>query len=242
MPSDLPDPVVPAGAKRLVLASRSPRRQEALTALGVPFETFVSDVELRLGTQADPTDPLPIAVAKALDGAAHDPDAVVLAGDTIVVVDDRALGKPAHPADAADMLRQLKGRRHAVRTAIATATATTREVMAAEVASPVRMRRYPDDEIVRYVDTGEPLDCAGAYDVHRLGGALVEEVEGCLSAVVGLPVVASARALVAAGIGVPQDPVAICTRLYGRPCLAGRPALESRCLPGGAPTSGRFPE
>ncbi len=92
--------VSPGRAARFVLASRSPRRHEALAALGWPFETFVSEVEQRLGMLDDPTDPVPIAAAKALDGAARYPNAVVLGGDTIVVLpgpqrSGLALGKPA---------------------------------------------------------------------------------------------------------------------------------------------------
>jgi len=218
----------PAGApSRLVLASRSPRRQEALRALGVDYETVVSDAEAHLGPLPDPIDPVPVAVAKALDVAARRPGRLVLAGDTIVALGDQALGKPADEAAAGEMLRRLRGRGHTVRSALALRDETG--LSTAEVASPVWMRPYGEAEISRYVASREPLDCAGAYDVHHLGGALVEEVDGCFSAVVGLPLAGAAALLEAAGVQVPHDPVETCSRLYGRPCLAGRPETALHC-------------
>jgi septum formation protein len=241
----------------LVLASRSPRRREALSALGLSFETVVSDVESRLGQLPDPTDPIPVATAKALDVLAARPDAVVIGGDTIVDLQGEALGKPDGAGEAAAMLSRLKGRRHAVRSAVAVASAGTppgalasagsppapggaagtapgargAALRSCEVAAPVRMRDYDPAEIERYVATGEPLDCAGAYDVHRLGGALVQAVEGCFSAVVGLPILAAVSLLQDAGVAVPQGAAQTCARLYGRPCLAQRPEAAGQCGP-----------
>jgi septum formation protein len=221
----------------LVLASRSPRRREALAALGLSFETVVSDVESRLGPLPDPTDPLPVATAKALDILAARPDAVIVGGDTIVDLQGQALGKPDGADEATAMLRRLQGRRHAVRSAVAVATAgpppaaSGATLSICEVAAPVRMRDYDPLEVERYVASGEPLDCAGAYDVHRLGGALVLAVEGCFSAVVGLPLVAAVALLRDAGVGVPQGPARTCSRLYGRPCLAERQDTAWRCEP-----------
>jgi septum formation protein len=221
----------------LVLASRSPRRREALAALGLSFETVVSDVESRLGPLPDPTDPLPVATAKALDILASRPDAVIVGGDTIVDLQGQALGKPDGADEATAMLRRLQGRRHAVRSAVAVATAGSppaasgATLSTCEVAAPVRMRDYDPLEVERYVASGEPLDCAGAYDVHRLGGALVLAVEGCFSAVVGLPLVAAVALLRDAGVGVPQGPARTCSRLYGRPCLAERQETAWRCEP-----------
>lgn len=242
-------------ASGLVLASRSPRRQEALTALGYPFLIFVSEVERRLGQLDDPTDPVPIAAAKAIDGAEGHPHATVLAGDTIVVLQETLLvrsshlpdgvaakapstlpgtrnahlGKPADRTEARDMLRRLRGRRHIVRSALAISSAAGQ--VTAEVASPVEMRAFTDAELEAYVAGDEPLDCAGAYDVHRQGGSLVADVAGCYSAVVGLPVVAAAVLLGDAGLAAPHDPVRTCSHLYGRPCLAERGETASLCTP-----------
>jgi septum formation protein len=144
-----------------------------------------------------------------------------------VTVEGEALGKPGTPEVARQMLRRLRGRRHKVRTALALITAeheVTRQVVA-----PLTMRDYSDGEIDHYVATGEPLDCAGAYDIHRLGGALIASVEGCFSCIVGLPIVETARLLRAGGVDVPGDPADVCGRLYRRPCLAAAPATAGRC-------------
>jgi septum formation protein len=214
---------------RLILASASPRRQEALRALGLPHEVVVSDAEERLGPLADPTDPRPAARAKAADVAARHPDAIVLAGDTIVAVDGDALGKPHTPERAIEMLRRLRGRRHTVNSAVTVHTAAG--ASDSLVIAPLKMREYANDEVARYVATGEPLDCAGAYDIHNLGGALIESAEGCFSAIVGLPIVEACRLLARAGLRPSEDPVTACSALYGRRCLAAEPLSRSRCLP-----------
>lgn len=212
----------------LILASASPRRQEALKALGLAHSIAVSNAEDHLPPPAVPTDPLPAARAKAADVRASHLDAVVIAGDTIVAIDGDALGKPGVPMRASQMLRRLRARHHAVHTGVVVATpdATTE----ACIVAPLTMRRYSDDEIDRYVATGEPLDCAGAYDVHRLGGALIDSIDGCFSAIVGLPIVEASRLLAEAGITPETDPVSVCSALYGRACLAASPLTRARCL------------
>ncbi|MBI3973260.1 MAG: septum formation protein Maf [Chloroflexi bacterium] len=227
---------------KVVLASRSPRRQEALHALGVSFDVVVSGAEAAMPPPDDPTDPTSVAVVKAVDIHAQRPNDPVLAGDTIVVLDDAGLGKPDSPEAARSMLRALRGRQHAVRTAVAAAgarqpaqpashqAADQGTLYVAEVACPLLMRPYIDEEIERYVATGEPLDCAGAYDVHRQGGALIAAVQGCFSTVVGLPIAMAARLLHQVGVEVPRDPADVCTALYGRRCLAADSATAPACF------------
>jgi septum formation protein len=127
------------------------------------------------------------AVAAGLDRA----PAVVLGADTEVVLDGRLLGKPRDPADAARMLRELRGREHEVITGLALVEldvprAPSRQETTS-VTSRVRMGDYDDAAIEAYVATGEPLDKAGAYAVQGLGGQLVAGVDGCFTNVVGLP-------------------------------------------------------
>ena len=149
--------------------------------------------------------PLAAAVArlaedKARAVAAAHVDAVVVGADTIVVIDDDALGKPADPDDAVAMLRRLRGRAHQVLTGVVVVagghafagTETTRVLMAA----------YPEDLITRYVASGAPFDKAGAYAIQDLEGALVEGFVGSYTNVVGLPLGLTARLLTAAGVSV----------------------------------------
>ena len=126
----------------------------------------------------------------------QDRPALVLGADTEVVLDDRLMGKPRDGADAARILRDLRGRVHEVITGVAVVEvgAAATEVTAA-VTTRVGMRAYSDEEILAYVETGEPLDKAGAYAVQGLGSRLVAEVDGCLSNVIGLPLSTTRRLL-----------------------------------------------
>jgi septum formation protein len=132
---------------------------------------------------------------------------VVLGADTEVVLDGRLLGKPRDPADAARMLRELRGRQHEVITGLAIVAlgppgSAPRQETAA-VTSRVRMAEYSDADIEGYVATGEPLDKAGGYAVQGLGGRLVAAVDGCLTNVIGLPLTTTRALLERHGVSAP---------------------------------------
>ncbi|MSQ43992.1 MAG: septum formation protein Maf [Chloroflexi bacterium] len=204
----------------ICLASRSPRRQDALFALGIAFQVRVSEVEDRLDPGPDPIDPVPIAIAKARDIVAIGGNrlpGVVLAADTIVALGAEPLGKPMTSDVAVRMLQRLRGQAHAVRTGVAMVTGNG--LVSGEVSTPLAMRDYSDDDIVAYVATGEALDCAGSYDARGGGGTLIASISGCISSVVGFPILAIAGILRDAGVDVPVNPVEACTSLYGRPCV-----------------------
>jgi septum formation protein len=130
--------------------------------------------------------------------AASHRDAVVLGADTIVVIDDEPLGKPADAAGAVGMLRRLRGRAHDVLTGVAV-VAGGRAVTATEV-TRVFMARYADDLIERYAASGAPLDKAGGYAIQDFDGVLVDGLAGSYTNVVGLPLPLTARLLTAAGV------------------------------------------
>lgn len=133
------------------------------------------------------------AVARSLP---RDRPALVLGADTEVVLGGRLMGKPLDAADAIRMLGALRGRTHDVITGVAlvgVGTAEGEETTA--VTTRVTMRAYSDEEISAYVQTGEPLDKAGAYAVQGLGSRLVARVDGCLSNVIGLPISTTRRLL-----------------------------------------------
>jgi septum formation protein len=136
-----------------------------------------------------------LALRKARAVAERRRSGLVLGADTIVVVDGEALGKPSGRAEAAAMLRRLRGRTHEVMTGVAVVDAATGGEAAETVISRVTMRAYSEVEIAQYVASDEPLDKAGAYAVQGAGGALVAGVEGSRSNVVGLPLQASAALL-----------------------------------------------
>jgi septum formation protein len=126
----------------------------------------------------------------------------VLGADTIVVIDGRALGKPADPDDARAMLRTLRARAHEVMTGIAVVDAVTGRFAVDTVISRVTMAAYSDAAIDAYVAGGEPLDKAGAYAIQGVGGALVSGLEGSRSNVIGLPLAATAALLGRFGVAV----------------------------------------
>lgn len=170
----------------LILASASPRRRQLLEMLGLEFRVIVPDVDETRST-GEPPERYVVRVARDKAGAvaAREPDAVVLAADTTVVLDAEVLGKPAGPAEARAMLRALAGRTHRVMTGVA-AAAGGRVADALDV-SAVTFRSLDDATIAAYVATGEPLDKAGAYAIQGLGAPLIERVEGDFFGVMGLP-------------------------------------------------------
>lgn len=171
---------------RLVLASGSPRRRDILTALGLAFDVRPPDIDetLRSGEgAAEAARRLAEQKAAAVEAETED---LVIAADTIVVLDGELLGKPAGPSHAAAMLGRLAGRAHEVITGLALRYgAETRSVAAL---TSVTFRSLDREEIAAYVATGEPLDKAGAYGIQGFGSALVERIEGDFFNVMGLPV------------------------------------------------------
>ncbi|MBL8985197.1 MAG: septum formation protein Maf [Gemmatimonadetes bacterium] len=167
----------------LVLASRSPRRKQLLDMLGIPVVVSVSDVQEIPLPREKPGD---YSRRLARDKARAVPGELVLGADTIVVIDDHILEKPADPADAVRMLERLQGRRHEVITSICL-VAHGVEHEAQDLTS-VFFRPASTDYLGAYVATGEPMDKAGAYGIQGYGAALVERIEGDFFSVMGLPV------------------------------------------------------
>jgi len=172
---------------RLVLASASPRRRALLAELGIPFEVMPSDVpETRRPDESPRGFAQRVAREKALEVARRRPDAVILAADTIVVVDTDVLGKPRNRDDARRMLRTLSGRSHRVLTAVAVVHGPG-AIDECVVESGVEFRHLEPDDIERYLDSGEPFDKAGAYAVQGLAKQFIVAVRGSHSNVIGLP-------------------------------------------------------
>ncbi|HEX5814431.1 MAG TPA: Maf family protein [Methylomirabilota bacterium] len=189
-----------------MLASASPRRRELLRSLCPDFEVAPSAVDERLepGPLAAAVARLALRKARAVAGARR--ASLVLGADTIVVIDGEVLGKPSGPAEAAAMLRRLRGRVHEVLTGVAVVDAATGREATETVTSRVRMRAATDAEIAAYAATDEPLDKAGGYAIQGRGGALVEGLEGSWSNVVGLPLAATAALLRRFGVAVSEPP------------------------------------
>ncbi len=178
---------------RLLLASASPRRAELLRAAGFDFDVRVPDVD-ETRHPGEPAERYCERLARAKAAAVADAGArVVVAADTVVVVDEAVFGKPVDPADARRMLRALSGRRHDVLTGVAVAAGG--RVVSAVVRTGVEFARLDDAELDWYVASGEPMDKAGAYAVQGLASRFVARVDGSYANVVGLPVATVYRLL-----------------------------------------------
>jgi septum formation protein len=177
-------------APALVLASGSPRRRRVLEQLGLDFRVVPAPdgVETPWNGIEPPTDFAErLARAKAAAVASSAAGAIVLAADTIVVLDGAVLEKPRDAADARAMLARLAGREHVVHTGAAVTVPAGGTASGLE-STGVRFRPLDADLIEAYVATGEPLDKAGAYGIQGFGAALVESVDGCYFNVMGFPV------------------------------------------------------
>ena len=173
----------------LILASGSPRRKELLAMLDMDFTVVVPEVDeniINAGTPGKKGEL--VALAKARWAGDGHPGEVVLAADTMVVLDTgRILGKPRDEKDAIHMLRALSGCSHNVITGVAILRGQTEFETAFHVSTKVVFRDLTAGEIENYAATGEPLDKAGAYGIQGKGSLLVEKIEGCYFNVVGLP-------------------------------------------------------
>ncbi len=178
---------------KIILASGSPRRKELLEREGLDFLVIPADCEevAEPGPARDVV--VSLAKQKALWVAEKEKkringDTIVIGADTVVSLDDVILGKPKDREDAFSMLSSLSGREHEVYTGVALVSGDGKVMEAFSVCTKVRFRRMTDDEINGYIDTGEPMDKAGAYGIQGKGGAFVESVTGDFDNVVGLPV------------------------------------------------------
>ena len=189
--------------RTLVLASSSPRRRELMQMLG--FRNLI--VCPAVGEEYPPEGAGPeeivgaLSLSKAREVLEKSPDdALVIAADTIVWLDGRALGKPHSEEEAASMLRSLSGRSHEVYTGV---TLMDREGSQTETErSVVFFRELSDDEIRRYIDCGEPMDKAGAYGAQSRGALFVRRIEGDFFNVMGLPLCLLGQMLAAKGVTV----------------------------------------
>ena len=174
----------------IILASASPRRRELLAQLGIPFTVRVSGIEERPWPGERPASyALRNAADKARAVAAGLPpgaNATIISADTIVVLGDEILEKPADAADAARMLRRLSGRGHEVITGLVVLAPGRERGLA--VRTEVVFRPLSDDDIEAYVATGEPMDKAGAYAIQGGAAGFVTATNGSYTNVVGLPV------------------------------------------------------
>lgn len=187
----------------LILASKSPRRQQLLTQLGYEFNTESADIdESVLNGEAPAAYVERLAVEKARVIATQNKSAHVLGSDTSVIVDGQILGKPADYADFRRMMKSLSDKAHQVLTGIALVTHRNGkvEVDSCVVSTDVHFKAITENEIRNYWVSGEPEDKAGGYGIQGLGAQFVEKIHGCYFSVVGLPLFETAKLLAQRGL------------------------------------------
>ncbi|MEG6523138.1 Maf family protein [Desulfotomaculum sp. 1211_IL3151] len=175
--------------RQIILASASPRRQELLKNLGLAFEVQVSDVDETLEESVLPAQMVEkLAERKAAAVAVERNQGLIIGADTLVVLENKPLGKPANAEEAVQMLNSLQGRSHEVFTGLAVIDAATGQSVVTHQVTAVRFKPLTMEQIKRYVETREPMDKAGGYAVQGLASIFIDSIRGCYFSVVGLPV------------------------------------------------------
>ncbi len=214
--------------KVLVLASNSPRRRQLLALGNWDFKVIAADVD---ETQLDGETPrdyvLRLAQAKALATQPRaESEAVIIGSDTTVVVDDSILGKPVNEEDAERMLKQLRGRKHQVYTGIALYRVRDGKMLTELSITDVPMRNYSDAEIRAYINSGDPMDKAGAYAIQHPEFQPVHSMQGCYAGVMGLSMCHVLRALKKFEISPAADVPAACQTLLNYHCQVSSAILR----------------
>lgn len=172
---------------KIILASASPRRKELMELAGYEFEVICADIVEVVPEEAMPQEVvMSLALQKAQAVAAEHKEAVVIGSDTVVALDGKILGKPHSEQEACEMLRSLSGRTHKVFTGVAIVCGGKVKNFFDE--TDVEFYSLGDDEIKKYVATGEPTDKAGAYGIQGKGSVLVKRINGDFFSVMGLPI------------------------------------------------------
>ena len=181
----------------LILASRSPRRCELLSRLGVPFETAAPNVDETCSLPA-PEAVQELSGRKAAAAALIHPGCWIIGADTLVSINGQALGKPSDESDAFDMLKMLSGCTHQVCTGV-TVISPDGNTLTGLDSTEVTFDPVSDEEILSYVHSGEPMDKAGAYALQGRAASWVSKLNGSDTSVIGLPLYLVRRLLIRAG-------------------------------------------
>ena len=183
----------------LVLASNSPRRRSLLQQIGLPFRSLPSHVEEDQVLGKPPLRAVLLAEEKAKAVYPKSRESWILGADTMVVIGERVLGKPRAPEDVHFMLSRLSGKEHEVITGFCLLDPSGEKAHSEAITTLVKMKRLSEEEISAYLATGEPFGKAGSYAIQGVGAFMVESISGSYTNVVGLPVCALIKSLLAAG-------------------------------------------
>ena len=189
--------------RKIILASESPRRKELLEKIGLKFTVEPSGYE---EIKQHPAGPRELALSTSLEKArivaARHRNAIVIGADTFGVFKNEIIGKPHTAEESRKMLKKLNGKAHSVITGFTIIDSASGKTLSSSVETTVHIRKLTAEEIEAYVQTGEPLDKAGAYAIQGLGAVILDRIEGDFYNVVGLPLSAVAVALEEFGVKI----------------------------------------
>jgi MAF protein len=214
----------------LILASASPRRRELLALTGLDFQIAPGRVAETPGpgelpeAYAGRMSREKAAAAQAKTAGGH-PRGLIVAADTDVALGGRILGKPARPAEARAMLRDLRGKAHHVFSAITVIDPASGRALTDLACTEVPMRAYTDQEIEDYIASGDPFDKAGAYAIQHPRFQPAEDLQGCYANVMGLPLCHLTRTLGRLAVIPPRDVARACQEHTGYNCPVYRNVL-----------------
>lgn len=198
----------PFSYQGIILASQSPRRKVLLEKLNIPFHIIASRIrELPPMGERPNAYSARLALEKAMEVAESYPDHLIIGADTVVAIQDTIMGKPSSKNEAIVMLSRLSGNWHEVWTGICLYHKQSSTQKLRAVCSEVRFRNLSEEEIIQYVETGEPMDKAGAYAIQERGKSLVRELKGSYHNVIGLPTMELGKMLQDLGVSIDSKPI-----------------------------------
>lgn len=176
------------GKRKLILASSSPRRADILRREGIEFDIKLPPNIKEESATSDPVEHvLLLSKEKTLSVSQQVEEGIILGADTIVVLDGEIMGKPQDEEEASLILRKLSGKTHRVYTGITLLNKYNGKMISDYDCTEVKFNQLEDGRITAYIETGEPMDKAGAYGIQGMGNFLVENIQGSLDNVIGLP-------------------------------------------------------
>jgi septum formation protein len=174
--------------RKIILASRSPRRKQILKQIGLQFETKESEYEEDMRAKNNPYELVQfLALNKARDVARHHNNAIVIGADTIVVLDDKIIGKPKNKKEAKELLRSFSGREHKVVSGFAIIDTKNNSEIVDYGEAVLKFKDLSDEEIDGYIECGDPFDVVGGYNMIARAPIFLEGIKGDFYSIIGLP-------------------------------------------------------
>lgn len=187
--------------RRIILASTSPRRKELLEMVGLQFEVIPTGYDEQMDNHTDPEKLVKLfSQEKAYSIQDDAPNAIIIAADTIVVLNGKIFGKPKNKEENIEMLRQLTGTTHTVMTGYTVLDTASQKIVTKVVKTHLTMVKLSLEEIITYIEKENPFDKSGGYSIQSRGSIFTEKIEGDYYNVVGLPVCSLAETLKEFGV------------------------------------------